>query len=127
MIKIIGIVFTGIILLTVLKQIKPEYAFLLRLALTVPAVTLLISLIDGVFNEMLGLDGLYSGYASYLKIAVKVLGICYLSQTGADICRDCGESALATQVELLGRIATVTVSVPIIKQLMEFSINLISK
>ncbi len=127
MIKIIGIVFAGIILLTVLKQIKPEYAFLLRLALTVPAVTLLISLIDGVFNEMLGLDGLYSGYASYLKIAVKVLGICYLSQTGADICRDCGESALATQVELLGRIATVTVSVPIIKQLMEFSINLISK
>ncbi len=127
MLKTVGIVFLGLILITVLKQIKPEYAFLLRFALTVPAVILLISLIDNVFNEMLELDGLYSGYTAYLKIAVKVLGVCYLSQTGADICRDCGESALATQVELLGRIATVTVSIPIIRQLMEFSISLISK
>ena len=127
MIKTVGILFIGLICITVFKQLKPEYSFLLRFALCVPAIVLLISLIDDIFNEMFALDGLYSGYLTYLKIAVKVLGICYLSQTGADVCRDCGESALATQVELVGRIATVTVSIPIIKQLMEFSISLISK
>lgn len=122
-----GIAVLGLICIVVFKQIKPEYAFLLRLALTVPVTVLLISLIQNVFSEFSEYESLTSGYFTYLKIAVKVLGICYLSQTGSDICRDCGEAALATQIELIGRIAALTVSLPILKELLEFSVSLISK
>lgn len=117
----------GLTSIVIFKQIKPEYAFLLRLALTVPVTVLLISLIQNVFNSFSAYDSFTGGYFEYLKIAVKVLGVCYLSQTGSDICRDCGEAALATQVELVGRIAALTVSLPVLKELLEFSVSLISK
>ena len=36
-------------------------------------------------------------------ILFKTLGICFLAQFAADSCRDAGESALASKVELAGR------------------------
>lgn len=127
MLKIFGILFIGLTCIVILKQLKPEYAYLLRLAVTVPAIILLITMIENMLTELIAFESISTAYLSYFKIAIKVLGICYLSQTGSDICKDCGETALSTQVELIGRIATVTVSLPIIKELLEFSMSLIRK
>ncbi len=49
----------------------------------------------------------------YLRIIFKALGICYLTQLGCDICRDCGESAIASQLELFGKAALLIVSLPL--------------
>ena len=55
-----------------------------------------------------GLDG------SYLTIVFKSLGICYITQTACDICRDSGENALASQLELAGKAALLMTALPML-------------
>lgn len=115
----------GLTLIVVLKQIKPEYSFLLRFALVALMIAILISQLENVISLFYEYTDI-SEYSTYLSIAIKILGICYISQTGADICRDCSESTLATQVEFLGRISVVMASFPIIKEFLDFSLRFIS-
>lgn len=57
--------------------------------------------------EQTGMDG------QYLKIIFKSLGICYVTQLGCDCCKDCGENAIASQLELAGKAAMLMVSLPL--------------
>lgn len=123
--KTVGIAIIGLICIVIFKQIKPEFAFFMRLAIILVFISVAFSELERFSGEISAYHDVPVAYFTYFKIALKVLGICYLSQTGSDICRDCGESALAAQVELIGRIATVSVALPVIKELIKFSINLI--
>jgi len=53
----------------------------------------------------------------YLLILFKSLGVCYISRFACDICRDCGENALASAAETAGRCAVLILSVPLFRDL----------
>ena len=55
----------------------------------------------------------------YLTILFKSLGICYIVQLASDYCKDCGENALASQVTLAGKLAMLSVSLPLFKAFVE--------
>ena len=43
---------------------------------------------------------------------VKIIGMAYLVQFGAEICRDAGESAIGSRVELGGRVLILSLTLP---------------
>lgn len=53
----------------------------------------------------------------YLLILFKSLGVCYISRFACDICRDCGENALAGAAETAGRCAVLILAVPLFRDL----------
>ncbi len=61
----------------------------------------------------------------YVRIMLKALGICIVSKLCSDCCKDCGENALASQVELVCRVALVVVSLPLYKTVMKIALSLI--
>ena len=115
----------GVLVIVIIKAVRPEIALSARLC-TVGALFLFavsgIEVMTDYLNSFFSVSGVD---ASYIKLALKVTGICILTQTAADTCRDCTETALATAVELVGRFLILTVSLPIVKSLLEISIGLI--
>lgn len=64
---------------------------------------------------------------SYLAIVFRSLGICCVTQIACDHCRDSGENALASQLELAGKAALLMTALPmfsaaaeIVKSLLTF-------
>ncbi len=53
----------------------------------------------------------------YVTILFKALGICYLTQFSADICRDCNETAIASAVEIIGKIQLIVLAFPLFNKL----------
>ena len=51
--------------------------------------------------------------SEYFEILLKALGITYISSLAEDYCRDCGENAIAAQVDLIGRLGMISVSLPL--------------
>ncbi|WP_243113086.1 stage III sporulation AC/AD family protein [Ruminococcus sp. Marseille-P6503] len=51
----------------------------------------------------------------YLTIIFKGLGICYITQLAGDCCRDCGESCIASQIELAGKVSMLIISLPLFR------------
>ncbi len=55
----------------------------------------------------------------YLKVIFKGLGICYITKLSADCCRDNGQSALASSVEIIGKMSLIAVAMPLFKAVIE--------
>ena len=79
-----------------------------------PAVREITTLLSGV--------GLTQEYG---LILFKTLGICFLAQFAADSCRDAGESALASKVELAGKISILVLSLPLFEDIAQTALGLI--
>ena len=60
-----------------------------------------------------------SGGQSYLTLLFKVVGITWISELVSGICKDSGYSAVASQVELFGKIAILFAGMPIFLALAE--------
>ena len=60
-----------------------------------------------------------NGTSDFLKILVKITGIAFLIEFAVSICKDSGESAIASKVDLGGKVIIVTMSIPIISSMLE--------
>ena len=56
---------------------------------------------------------------TYIKIILKMIGIAYLSEFTAAICRDAGQNAIAGQVDFFGKMSMIVVSLPVLQSLLE--------
>lgn len=48
-----------------------------------------------------------------------MLGIAYIAEFSSSICKDCGHSAIASQIELFAKGAIVVMSIPVMSCLIE--------
>ena len=55
----------------------------------------------------------------YLTTLLKMIGITYIAEFSAGICKDAGYGALGTQIEIFGKLSILAVSMPILLALLE--------
>lgn len=104
-----------------LRQYKPEYAIIVAVA---SGVVILLVLVVNVAGSVQKFFGLFSGNAQisyYFKIALKALGIAYLTGFIADMCRDFGQTSLASKAELAGKFAIFFLAVPLLEALLDMA------
>ncbi len=125
LLKILGFCLITAILCLILKQQKSEYALLISIAGTVLIVGFILK---GIFIPLKLIGEKIEGYgikSDYFKIALKALGIGYVTSFIADSCRDCGQANLAFKAELAGKCAIFLLSVPLILSVMETALGFI--
>lgn len=66
------------------------------------------------------IDLLLEGAAlgEYGPYILKALGIAFLTQICADICRDCGEGSVASGVEIVGKMEIVLLCIPMLERIL---------
>ncbi len=110
---------TGVAAL-LLRATKPELAFLVSIA---GGIILLLFVVEAfkdsiaIFSEIAKVTGISS---SLVKILLKMFGIGYLVQFGADTLTDFGQNSLADKLILCGKLMILVLSVPIIKSVLSF-------
>lgn len=118
-VSILGVCVISAVVITLLKQYKGEYAILISV---VAGTVVFLSIIFDVIGAVKRLDSLLSRTGletSYLSVALKCLGICTITGFIADLCRDVGQTALASRAELAGRCAVFIISMPLLVSLLE--------
>lgn len=102
-----------------LRQQRPEYAMLLSLACGLFVLFFLVGKMGDIFSQLQDLLTGLSGQSELTEIVLKALGICIVAELGSQCCRDAGETAIATKVELAAKAALVLMSIPIFQTLLE--------
>ena len=114
--SVCGLVLAVMLFLLLIRQFRPELApplnLCLTLFLTLSAIAAMIPLISYLQELELG------KFDVYLPYLMKSMGISLLSTTAADLCRDSGESSIASKLELLGKCEIVLLSIPLLKELL---------
>ena len=101
----IGVGLVGMVIAVLLRQYKPEYAVFVSLAVGILIIGMLCSQLLPIFDELKEMLSKASLSLEYIGILIKSLGVCYLTQLASDACRDAGETAISSKLELAGKIA----------------------
>ncbi len=117
--KIVGIGLSAAALAAFVKNWRGEIAIQISLVaaaimffMAVPYLKALLEMFRDISNRI-GLD------VKYISLVLKVIGIAYVAQFGAELCRDSGESALASKIEFGGKVMIVTLSMPVLYSFLE--------
>lgn len=123
-IKIIGIGLISLIIIIVIKQYRPEFAIYISIAAGILIITLSLDKLSGIINMLTSLSNKTGLNSEYLGILLKITGIAILTEFAVSICNDAGESAIATKVDLGGKIIIIGISIPIIVALLELIVKI---
>lgn len=121
--SVIGLGIVAVSIVVLLRQYKPEYALLVSLICSVliflAVLQELLPAIDRIrtMMEASGIEG------QYIEILLKALGVCFITQIASDSCRDAGESAIASRVELAGKLALVVLALPMFETVVEIALS----
>lgn len=124
--KILAICIITAVLAVVLKQQKGEYALMAALA---GGTVVILYVLKGVLEpiEYINAKLLNNGVKTeYFAVALKALGIGYVTGFIADICRDSGQASLAAKAELAGKCAIFILSVPLIAAVLDTALSFIT-
>ena len=116
-IAVLGI--AGLFLCIFLKDAKPEYALYVSLATGVCILLLATGKLSYLMEMLNRLKSYVPIDTSYLNALLKMVGITYVGQFSAGICRDAGYSSIAGQIEIFSRLAILVISMPVLTALME--------
>ncbi len=118
-VKIIGIGITALIIIIILKQYKPEFAVYTSIVAGIAILLLSLSQITGVINLLKDISSRANINSQFLGIILKITGIAILTEFAVSICQDSGESAIASKIDIGGKMMIITMSIPIISGLLE--------
>lgn len=114
-----------LVALVVIRHWKPEWAPLLRMASTVVFFGIILSVAAELLSAVSGLCGDTLPEAQW-AILLKALGVAFLTELTAGICRDSGEATLATWVETAGKLEILLLALPLIRSVISLVGELIS-
>lgn len=112
--KIILIALLATVMILIIKQTRPELAVLVSII----TVTILFLFSIDKIGQVIGLLNNLSENAGLpnelLNIVLKIVGIAYITEFGANICKDVGESAIASKVQFAGKCIIIVLGISII-------------
>ncbi len=123
--SVFGIAITAAAAALLLRQYLPQYALLITLGGGLLLFFFVLLQLGDAFSALRRLLSMTGADLGNVGILLKALGVCYLTQLGADCCRDAGETALAGKVELAGKAAILLLSLPLFEELISFVERLI--
>ncbi len=123
--SILGIALVAAVLISLLRQYKPEFALPVEICAAVLIIALLLPTVTEIFDSLRDMIELSGMDIRYFTLLAKAVGITVIVQLTADACRDSGESALAHKVEFAGRAAVIVLALPMLTTVADFAIGLI--
>lgn len=119
----LGLVVTFMILL--LQEQKPMFAFLLAAFAGVFIFLALVGKITEVIQVLKNLAQQANVNQLFLEIILKIIGIAYIAEFGAQVTRDAGQGSIAAKIELAGKVLILVMAIPIITVIIETIVNIL--
>lgn len=123
--SLVGVALVMVVLLAVVRQSRPELGIQLGIAsaatiflILLPQIALAVRLLETVALKA-------HIELRFLDVVLRVIGIAYLAEFGAQVARDAGEGALAQKLELGGKILILVLAIPVVNALLQLVLGML--
>lgn len=114
---VIGIV--AVMVAIIFKKGKEEYSLYISILASVIILFLGISKLEVILEAIEKVRSYIQINSAYIGILIKIVGITYITEFSASLCKDSGYQAISEQIELVGKLTILAISMPILLSLME--------
>jgi len=119
LVKVAFLGIAGTLLALQFRSDKAEYSTYIGLAISILIFCYAMRQVGAILLQFEKIKGYLGGTESYLTILLKVIGITYICEFSADVCRDAGFQAVAGQIEVLGKLSVMFAGLPILFAVIE--------
>ena len=116
-IGILGV--AGVMIALQFKTVKPEISLYIGFAVCIVIFTFSVNGMMQILSKMEELQKYISGSDSYFALLFKAVGITYISEFCASICKDAGYGAVAGQIEIFGKLTVLFMGMPVLMAVIE--------
>jgi stage III sporulation protein AD len=107
-------------LILIIREFKNDIALPVSVCVTVALSLVSLTLIRPVCEYVKEISGSLE-YGEYIGFVMKSFAIALVTSACADICRDCGEGAIASKVELIGKCTMMLIALPVIRSILSLA------
>lgn len=118
-IKIIGVGLIALIIIIIVKQYRPEFTMYVSVAAGIIILLLVMDKLSLIIDLLTNLANKTSVNNEFIFLLIKITGIAILTEFASSVCKDSGETAIASKVDMGGKIIIIAMSIPIIASLLE--------
>ena len=119
----VGVVISVIAIL--LKSVKPELSVMVTIAGSVLMLLFIINYFTEIFNTFYQIISKSGIDSNIFWIVIKIIGVGYLVEFGANICADSGNTGIADKIVLGGKIIIFLMAMPIVTSLFNIILELV--
>lgn len=123
--QIVAIGLIATVLIVIIRSQRPELAVLLSVAAGVIIFLLVLGKISSIMDIIKELANKAGINMVYMGTILKIIGIAYIAEFGAQICRDAGEGAVASKIEFAAKILIMVLAVPIVVAVLTMLLKLV--
>ena len=124
-VKVVAVGLITVIASIIVKQVKPEISVLIILSGSILIIMLSIQMLQGVFGNFMSIFNKTGVGNSMLVPILKIIGIGYLCEFGANLCIDGGCNSIADKILFCGKITILIISLPIINSVIDVVLGLL--
>ncbi|UYO37234.1 stage III sporulation protein AD [Bacillus zhangzhouensis] len=124
-IQIVGLGLIATFLALIVKEQKPTFAFML---VVFTGCVIFLYLIDQIYAMISMIEKIAASAGvnmKYVETILKIIGIAYIAEFGAQLTKDAGQGAIASKIELGGKILILVMAVPILTVIIETILGMI--
>lgn len=127
-IQIVGIGLAATFVILLLNQFKMNN-FTLAITVFISCVLFLFLLdkVQFLLEQIQKLANQASIKNVYVETLLKIIGIAYIAEFGVQITKDAGQGAIASKIELGGKVLILVLAVPILTALIETILSFLPK
>lgn len=118
-IKVGALGVVGVLLAVQFKAQRPEYGMLIGFAISILIFCFSLRQVEAVLAQFGRLQAYLGNAQGYLFILMKIIGITYICEFSAGICKDAGFGAVSDQIEILGKLSVIFAGLPVLFAVIE--------
>lgn len=119
MLQIASIGLICAVLSLAVRSYRPEFSVYISIACGLLLFVTVLTQLESVMSYVSQLFDRAGSARVYFPVLLKVLGIAYITDFAAQVCRDAGENGIASKVEMAGKVLIFYVSLPVFTSLIK--------
>jgi stage III sporulation protein AD len=116
-IALIGII--TIIIAIMFKKQREEFSLYIVIGASMLILILGIGKLEVILDAINRLQGYIQLNSAYVGILIKIVGITYVTEISSSLCKDSGYQSIGDQIELVGKLSILAISMPILLAILD--------
>jgi len=104
----------SVILIIAMRKQNAEFALLISIMASIIIFFMIMPLLGQAVGLLEDIAGMMDANVQYIGLILKIIAIAYIAEFGAQICADAGETAIASKIELGGKVLILITSMPVL-------------
>lgn len=119
---LVGVICTVVVL--AVKRNRPDFAVLVSIGASVLLITMVLPGLRSALGLLQNLGSHLDTRIPYVTMVIQILGIAYMAEIGAQICADAGEGAIASKIEMAGKVLIMVAAGPVLLDVLQMIVGI---